>query len=199
VVEINSEVIKMEGENKVYDLLVREYDIVFKEILARTEDIVKIVGYGLTILTVGFTVALSYKVESILLFLPLAYFGILYYYVNTIANVLLLRGYKKYIAQLLNDQVGNSILVWEPIFEKHIKGNFTRRVLDSLFFVSVLASIAFSIYTARTSYSDLVFIATMVFNVGLFVLLLGLTKIAYGRFDLGYNEAKKINKENKNK
>ncbi len=168
------------------DVLLKEYDVVVREILARTEDIVKIVGYGLTLMGVGLTIGLDRKINAVLLVLPLGAFGILYYYVNTVGNVLLLRGYKKHLASQINAIVGKRTMVWESVFENHVLGNLNRKVLDSIFFAILVFTVSLSIYIAVTEYNTPVILLAIIVNAALFIVLMLLVYRVNKRYDLGF-------------
>ena len=125
-----------------------EYECVTKELHGRIDDILKIVSLGLAILGVGLSVGLSQNQYKILLLLPLAYFGVLLFYVYTIRNLFLLGGYKKFLSDKINSLLGDRVLVWENISKKEVHLNVNRIFLELVFLFTGILTVWASVDTA---------------------------------------------------
>jgi len=157
-------------------VLLKEYEAVTKEIHGRIEDIMKIITIGVTVLGVGLSVGLSQNQHEILLILPLAYFGVLLFYVYTVRNLFLLGGYKQLLSDKINLTVEEKILVWESISKEEVHFNVNRIFLELVYLMTGVLTVWASIDTAMR-YFDCRWVVIVV--GGNVILLIGLLLSIY--------------------
>jgi hypothetical protein len=93
--------------------LLTAYECAHSEIIAMQKKADAVVTIGLALSTAALTFGVNQEIKDIFLFVPFAAFSLLLYMIFMYTIVLSLGGYKKYLEERINIEIGSSILSWE--------------------------------------------------------------------------------------
>jgi len=176
------------------EILMKEYECVGQKIEALFLTSERIIGLGIVVIVAMLTFGLERKINSILLFLPVAFLGVLLYGVHVFTELTSLGGYKRYLEERINTIFEENLLFWESIIAKKRHYAFVTYFLHFLYAFFLVLTVSLSLHTAWQHYGNKVFWFIITFLLGLSIgLIISLVKM-YKAFDETYKMAKKIAK-----
>lgn len=132
-------------EDKELEILQKEYESLCTQINSLMSSTDKIIGLGFTILAVALTLGLKDNLQAVILLVPFATIFVLFYAIATYSTVFSLGGYKHLIEEYINYKIGKNILIHEALVVKATHHSVAVGGMYALYFLFLLASIAFSI------------------------------------------------------
>lgn len=173
------------------NLLIKECDSVGQGIRTLFLSSEKLIALEFTIIAAGLTIGIKEKINEILLFLPIAAFGVLLYGIHIYTELLSLGGYKRYLEEKINITLGENVLLWESLITKTRHFDFVTNILWIIYTFFLVLIILIGLSTALQYYTKGTFwamvIVVLFFTVSLIISLYRMTKI----FDKTYQIAKK--------
>lgn len=112
-----------------YVVLAAEYERVSATILAQESQSDKILNIGVTIISLSAAAGVAQKVYGVFFLVPVAIVTITLYTLMTYFYIQSLAGYKRHIEALINEYVGQQLLIWERIVMRREKHNLVRKTL----------------------------------------------------------------------
>lgn len=186
----------MVDENKIMDVLLSEYKVVREGIKDRLATIEKLLGWGITVITITFTAGFYYKISEIFLFTPvllLWFYAILVY---EYSEVFVFAGYAKHLEGKINIYCKDICLKYESFLVNNVYkkyANIPNQVIGYLVSGVILFICFINIYE---SFSEI-----FVYYIILFAIL-G-SSVIIGRFIMfsyrqrTFKEAERIDAEQK--
>lgn len=107
-------------EELIIEVLIRECETVGQQINTFILANQKTIGLGLAVLSAGLVYGLKEQIKEVLLFLPIAAFGILFYGIRIITETMCLGGYKHHLEETINRILGKNILLWESFIAPNL-------------------------------------------------------------------------------
>lgn len=110
---------EISSENKTkIDILLNEHNNISTAIRARTSSNEKIMGFGLTVIAVTFSIGLKENIVEIFMFVPMTILWLLSYIIYQYTEVLILGGYSKHLEEKINKIMNDDCLK----FDSYIAG-----------------------------------------------------------------------------
>lgn len=132
----------MDSKEKLQiELLQKEYDNVWQGIRNLSLAGSKVIALGLTIIAAGLTLGVKEKILDILLLLPIAIYGVLFYGIHISTELISLGGYKRYLEEKLNGITGNNILLWELSIARRRHSAFGKNFLYIIYVLFLVLTI----------------------------------------------------------
>ncbi|MFH1033273.1 MAG: hypothetical protein V1806_02090 [Pseudomonadota bacterium] len=123
----------MDEKEVMIQLLMKEYELLTQEIKERVGRSDKIMGFGITIIGAGISYGINEELNEILILMPLAFMGIILYAIYNTTIVMALGGCKQLIAERVNDNFPQNILIWESISRRLVHHSIAIKCLDILY------------------------------------------------------------------
>ena len=172
------------------DLFNKEYDSVAQAIRTLFLAGEKVIALGVTIIVAGLSYGIKEKVYDLLLFLPFAFFGVLFYGIHIFVEIMSLGGYKRFWEERINIAFDENILLWELFISKGRHRFIGRIFLYIIYMIFLGFTILISLRTAHEKYTDGTFwgilIGILFFSIGLIIVMYKSNKA----FDRTYQIAK---------
>lgn len=173
------------------DLLIKEYESIGQGIRTLFITNEKIIGLGFTIIATGLTFGIKEEINEILLFLPVAIFGMMLYGVHIFTELMSMSGYRRCLEEKINVLLEDNILHWESSVVQKKHRTFGNYLLYIVYFLFLVLAIFVSLSTAWQHYSDKVFWGIASLTLGLLVaLIISIVEMNKVR-DKTYQNAKK--------
>jgi len=101
--------------DRVFDLLLKEYEVVSQEIRGRIITNDSLIASALLILGAGLIYGIGQGKEAVIVAIPLGFFGLLLYALFNATAIQVLAGYRRYLEERINRHVGQEVLQWERV------------------------------------------------------------------------------------
>ena len=177
------------------ELLIKECERVGQVISSMTPTVEKIIGLGCTVIATGLIFGIKEKIDEILLFLPVAVFGVFFYGIRTATETRSLGGYKRHLEEKINTILGQNILFWESLMAPNMHGSFAMKLLYFIYAFFLVLIVFISLSTAWKYYTRSTFWCMVIILLLLFIgLIISLHKL-YKTFDRTYQLVKKYSEE----
>lgn len=152
--------------------LLKEYERVCTEIRSIELANDKVIGFGLTILGVGFAYGIGGKVDQLLFFLPVGFAGVFLYATLQYHNLFWFGGYKRFLEDRLNRLYDRPVISWEAIVAQRPRVHVINGTLVAVYFLVASAATIYSLTEIINKYSPLTYWPFTAVVVGLFVAIL---------------------------
>lgn len=177
------------------DVLFREYESVGQVIYTLFLTSEKIIALGFTVIAAGLTYGLKEEINEILLFLPVAVFGVLFYGVHLFTELMSLGGYKRHLEEKINVSVGENVVLWQLFIAKGRHKAFGKIFLYIIYLIFLGLTIFISLSTAWQHYTKSTFGCSVVIILFLgYGLIISLYKMNRA-FEETYQIAKKSSEQ----
>lgn len=177
------------------NLLIKECDSVGQGTRTLFLSSERVIALGFTIIAAGLTFGIKEKILEILLFLPIAVFGVLLYGIHISTELMSLGGYKCHLEEKINITLGENVLLWELFIAKERHGAFGGTFLYLIYALFLGLAVFISLSTALQHYTKSTFwgivIVILFLTVALIISLYKMNKA----FDRTYQIAKKRSKQ----
>ncbi|WP_439538935.1 hypothetical protein [Sphingomonas sp.] len=150
------------------DVLLQEYLRLCAEIRSIESTNERVISLALTVLGFAAAFGIARDISIAFLLLPVAFIGLMTFAAMNYVSIFSLAGYKKHLEDLINEAVGEKLLLWERLVPEREKRNLLGGLMLSIYVLAGLAMCAVSIWQLYTDYSWLV--ASGV-SIGLLVLV----------------------------
>ena len=151
------------------DILLMEYDNIWKRIDNCSKLTEKVIGIGIAIISAGLVWGIKENNYFVIVSLPIAFIGVLFYGIDTATETISLGGYKKYLEEILNEILGKDFLCWETAIAMHRHFGLDRTNLYSIYGIFLFTIITISLITAFRHYPLYIFI---LISIIIFILLI---------------------------
>lgn len=101
------------------DALVKENDRLSIDIRSLESMLDKFMGFGVTVISIGFTYGVEKKLIAMFCFLPVAMLGLLFFTADRMRSMMWLGGYKHAVEDRINQLVGVTVTSWEKLIQDH--------------------------------------------------------------------------------
>ena len=174
------------------DVLLKEYLRLCDEIRNLETSNDRIVGVGVSFVALIAAAGVAKDIQPIFVILPFAMLGLFFYGVWNYRHVYSIAGYKKMLEELLNDRVGEHLLLWEKLAPERRKGDVIR---FGLFFIYLLAATVITILSVGNLVrwmSPIWGEAVGMLSIVLYVLLIFCLRIMWRTMDQTYIRSKQL-------
>jgi hypothetical protein len=137
------------------DVLTAEYVRVSSSIQGQESQSDKILSIGVTIISVTAAAGIAQKVYAIFFLVPMAVIAISLYALSTYFYIQSLAGYKRHLEDLLNDPVGEGLLIWERLVQQREATNTIRKALLASYAVISCGLVGASAYNVAKQFGCL--------------------------------------------
>jgi hypothetical protein len=111
----------MDGDSvaRQIEALGKENDRLSVDIRSLESMIDKFMGFGVTVIGIGFTYGVKEELVPVFFFLPVAMLGLLFFTADRMRSMMWLGGYKHAIEDRINQLVGVTVTSWEKLVQDH--------------------------------------------------------------------------------
>jgi hypothetical protein len=133
-------------------VLLEEYQRLCVDIRSIESANEKILGLGFALIGLAATAGIYQEVDPIFFVLPIAVIGLIAYATVSYLCIYSMGGYKRHLEDLLNERIGERLLVWEQIVRYRERTSVSGHVLRFIYLVISVAIFALSILKLSEAY-----------------------------------------------
>ena len=169
------------------EAVLREHERVCSEIRNIEINNRRVIGFGLSIIGVGFAYGVSEKVSELMFFVPVALAGVFLFAMLQYNNLFWFGGYKRLLEKQVNEAFGKPVVSWESVVNQRPRIHVINGSLVAVYVLVAVAATIFSLIEVITLYPPLVYWSFTALIVSLYVAAL----LSARRMARAYGEAVK--------
>lgn len=174
------------------EVLLTEYARLCSDVRSIESTNEKLLGFGFTLISLAAVAGLYQHVYQVFFLLPVSVVGTLAYVAASYNALYSMAGYKRHLEDLLNEAVGEPLLLWESIAERRERRSINSALLFVVYFLVSTTICALSIERIIHKYSLLIGVPVLIGTVVLFfVLWLGIRQMQSTK-DETYHQAQRL-------